>query len=87
MEGSEADTSRTFRRVLLNTCQEEFEGAAAAREVERCPGTICPQHVATIASENYCPSYPHSACSDILAAGTEASAGDVGACVNTVRRN
>lgn len=52
MEGSEADTSRTFRRVLLNTCQEEFEGAAAAREVERCPGTICPQHVATIASEN-----------------------------------
>lgn len=32
MEGSEADTSRTFRRVLLNTCQEEFEGAAAARE-------------------------------------------------------
>ena len=26
----------SFRRVLLNTCQEEFEGAAAAREV-RCP--------------------------------------------------
>ena len=23
----------SFRRVLLNTCQEEFEGAAAAREV------------------------------------------------------
>ena len=27
----------SFRRVLLNTCQEEFEGAAAAREV------CCPQ--------------------------------------------
>lgn len=25
--------SMSFRRVLLNTCQEEFEGAAAAREV------------------------------------------------------
>ena len=25
----------SFRRVLLNTCQEEFEGAAAAREVSR----------------------------------------------------
>lgn len=27
----------SFRRVLLNTCQEEFEGAAAAREVSICP--------------------------------------------------
>lgn len=23
----------SFRKVLLNTCQEEFEGATAAREV------------------------------------------------------
>ena len=25
-----------FKRVLLNTCQEEFEGAAAARQVSCC---------------------------------------------------
>lgn len=30
--------SMSFRRVLLNTCQEEFEGAAAAREaIEKVP--------------------------------------------------
>ena len=32
-DGGAADSSRTFRRVLLNTCQEEFEGAANSREV------------------------------------------------------
>ena len=32
-EGGTTGSSRTFQRVLLNTCQEEFEGAAAAREV------------------------------------------------------
>jgi hypothetical protein len=33
----------SFRRVLLNTCQEEFEGAAAAREV--CTWQTAPTHV------------------------------------------
>ncbi len=32
----------SFRRVLLNTCQEEFEGAAAAREV--CTWQTAPPH-------------------------------------------
>lgn len=46
------DKPLAFKRVLLNTCQDEFEGAAAAREVRalaahskaRC--TLCSQHTA-----------------------------------------
>ena len=36
----------SFRRVLLNTCQEEFEGAAAAREV--CTCQTAPSHIDTL---------------------------------------
>ena len=30
----------TFKRVLLNTCQDEFEGTIAAREVSAGPATF-----------------------------------------------
>lgn len=38
-EGDERPMS--FKRVLLNTCQDEFEGVAAAREVSCCCVTCC----------------------------------------------
>ncbi len=31
-----SDKLITFRQILLNTCQDEFEGTEAAREVGRC---------------------------------------------------
>ena len=38
--------TRAFQRVLLNTCQEEFEGAETARQVQSCfckSGCFCQQ--------------------------------------------
>jgi len=42
----------SFRRVLLNTCQEEFEGAAAAREV--CTWQTAPTHVNALSKIMLC---------------------------------
>ena len=48
----------SFRRVLLNTCQEEFEGAAAAREV--CIWQTAPTHMSTFCLK--CVQHVMSAC-------------------------
>ncbi len=42
----------SFRRVLLNTCQEEFEGAAAAREV--CIWQTVPPHMSMVCLRSCC---------------------------------